>query len=311
MQLRILLLLVICNIGWSLHPLFSKWVLQDFNFAEAAILRYGSAALSYYIYCIFKKKETPAFALPKRKRDIPLLLLVGFGPFAFSPLLQLVGLTTSQSMDNAIVIAMEPLFTVLLAWVLLREALTALQMIAFGIALAGFLLVSGFSLSNGSPFEDMHFMGFFLMTMALWGESIYSVIGKLLGRKYEAIPIFGTGITVGVTFLLIYGLFSHSIPNLTHFSSAKSILAICWLGPIGTTLSYIIWMKLLRVTPVASVAITLFVQPVFGSLWGALFAGESFTLKQTCGAALILGGMLFQSVVEIRLSKQQPQISEN
>ena len=301
MKLRILFLLIFCNIGWSLHPLLSKWVLADFNFTETAILRYGSGALAYFIYSLFKRNDTPSFARPKSKSDLFLLLLVGLGPFTLSPLLQLVGLTNSQSIDNAIVIAMEPLFTVILAWILLREKLTSLQVLAFAVALIGFLMVSQFNLSKGSPFQDWHFMGFFLMLMALWGESIYSVIGKMLTKRYEPVSLYGTAITVGVSFLLLYGVCSHSIPNLTHFS-LKSFISVLYLGPIGTTFSYILWMKLLKVTPVASIAITLFVQPVFGSLWGTLFLNERFSVQQIIGAILILAAMLFQSLIEIRMN---------
>ena len=78
----------------------------------------------------------------------------------------------------------------------------------------------------------------------------------------------------------------------------KSILALMWLGPLGTALSYLFWMLVMRRAPVASLALTLFVQPVFGSVWGYVFLGERLSQVQAAGAVLIIGAMLAQTLVE-------------
>lgn len=280
--------------------MLSKFVLADFNPTETAILRYGSAALAYFIYSVSKKNSVPSFATPKNKIDGLLLFLVGAAPFAITPILQLQGLSTNQSIDNAVIIAMEPLFTVILAWIFLREFINRFQLLAFGAALIGFLLVSKFDWQAGSSFHDIQFLGFVLMLLSLWGEAIYSVTGKLLSQRYNPISLYGTAISVGISLLLIYGALHHSLPNLSHFTP-RSFVSILYLGPLGTTVSYILWMKLMKVTPVASIAITLFIQPVSGSIWGSVFLGERFSLQQIFGSALILLAVLGQTMIEMNM----------
>ena len=65
-----------------------------------------------------------------------------------------------------------------------------------------------------------------------------------------------------------------------------------------------LWMHLIKTTPVASLVITIFIQPVFGSLWGTIWLGERFDLKQTLGALLILAAIGAQSVLEVRAHKK-------
>ena len=82
---------------------------------------------------------------------------------------------------------------------------------------------------------------------------------------------------------------------MAHFSERitwTSGLALLWLGPFGTTLSYVFWMSALSKAPVASVALTLLVQPLFGALWGTLFLAEPFPLAKQLGGGLILAGLL-------------------
>lgn len=305
MKPKLFLFLALCNVIWSFHPLLGKIALDDFTPTGVAILRYGSAAVFYVLlsFLPLKKKKKFGYARPKNRLEAIYLFLLGACPFAISPILQLMGLNQSQSIDNAIVIAIEPLMTVVTVWIFLREGMTKSQALAFGVAMLGFFLVSKFDPTSRAPFADAHFMGFLLMLLSLVGESSYVVFGRILTKKHEPVSLFGTAILWGVLCLLIYGWGMGDLPDLTHFT-AKSALAILYLGPIGTTASYIFWMVLIKEAPVASLALTLFIQPVFGSLWGVLWRQESFDWIQRFGALMILAAIGYQSVLEVQASKK-------
>lgn len=284
--------------------MLGKWALEDFTPTGVAVLRYGGAAVAYLFTSFFYlRKKHRMFAVPRSKKEAVLFFLLGAAPFALSPILQMTGLSQTQSIDNAIVIAMEPLFTVILVWIFLREGMNLSQAIAFGVAMFGFLLVSKFDAAGSSPFENIQFMGSFLMLMALWGEATYVVCGRVLSRFHDPLSLFGSAIMIGVAILVSYAAVIGELPDLTKFTW-KSGLGLLYLGPLGTAFSYMLWMHLIKTTPVASLVITLFVQPVFGSLWGTIWLGESFDLKQTIGALLILGAIGAQSVLEVRAHKK-------
>ena len=301
MPLKTLIGLIVGNLIWSAHPAMAKIVLRDFTPAEAAWFRYTSALLAYVLVLLYLKIRRPLTAphfwiRAQSSRDLWLTIALGLLAFCVGPLLQMTGLSSSRATDNALIVAMEPLMSVFLAWLFLREKLNGPMVAAFGLALAGFSLIAGFSADTFHNGMDPHLFGNLIILLSLSGEAAYSVIGRKLIGRYQPIPIFGTALLVGVIGLTIAttvmggGFAVNSMSQLTW----KSALALLWLGPFGTAASYIYWMMALVNAPVATVALTLFIQPVFGSLWGYSFLGEHLTLLQGFGGVLILLAVLGQ-----------------
>lgn len=299
--MNVLVGLILCNMIWSAHPAMAKLVLADVSPAVTAWLRYSSAFLAYLIAIpvLRMKREGPAFLKPRTFRDGILILTVGFMAFCLAPLLQMTGLQSSRATDNALIVAMEPLMTVALARIVIGERLSRAHYVAFGLALSGFALLSG--IQNGVDFSghSSNFVGNLLMLTALIGEASYSVFSLKLLERYPPLGIFGSALGGGVG-ILTFSTFAIEGPRmfteLSHLSW-KSICGLIWLGPMGTAFAYFYWMSVLREASVATIALTLFIQPVLGALWGYAFLGESLTQAQAIGAILIIAGVMTQSVV--------------
>jgi drug/metabolite transporter (DMT)-like permease len=306
---RTLSALILCNIIWSAHPAMGKFLLLGFSPAQGAWLRYASALLSYLAaIAIFRlvPRTRPAFPqpflVPQNARTAAYLLLLGFSAFCFSPILQMTGLASSRATDNALIVAMEPLMTVALAWLILRERPSRINFIAFGVALAGFALLTGLTPAVLTQGLDAHFLGNLLLLLSLIGEAMYSTLGRKLISDHPPAAVFGSALVLGV--LCLTGLTASlseipSVDQVLHMPW-QSAVALAWLGPFGTALSYLFWMTALKKVPVASLALTLFIQPVLGPVWGALFLGERLTPIQAGGSVLILIAVFGQTWAEIR-----------
>jgi drug/metabolite transporter (DMT)-like permease len=301
MKRSALVLLILCNLAWTLNPMMGKALLQTYSGLQVAWIRYAGGFLSYVlavgIILLFnrKKRWSDFFLIPSGLRTWLELFAIGIGPFVYSPILQFIGLETAQAMDNSILIATEPLIAVVLAWGVLGEKMNRDHWISMGIALTGFLLFSGllggFSLS----------IGMLLLLFAQLGEAAYSVFGRKLVQIYAPTAVLGTALTFGALVLtMIVAAFDH-IPSLANASSSQ-IGAALWLGPIGSTLTYLIWAMIARTVTVPSMVITLFIQPVVGAFLGFLILGESLTIERFMGATLILAGIAFLCYREIRRS---------
>lgn len=306
MRLKTLLGLILGNLIWSAHPLLGKFVLEDFTPVQGAWLRYTSALIAFVAFrAALPKLRAESFFFPKSKREWLLIAAIGGFAFCFSPLLQLTGLSTSTATDNALIIAMEPLMTIFLAWLILREKLTRSIIMTILIALMGFSLLTGLTL-KGLTLSPSHFWGDVILLISLSGEAYYSIGGRKLLEKHSPTAIFGLAIFMGVTALTVAaatlaGETPVSILQAAiHQMTWKSGFAIAYLGPLGTAASYVYWMYALKEAPVASVALTLFVQPVFGSLWGYLFLGERLGFGQTVGGILILIAVFAQTLEALR-----------
>jgi len=295
-SIKALLGLILCNVVWSANPAMAKIVLRDFVPAHAALLRYSSALLGYLLAILVLsrvKTSLTFFALPKKGRDWLFLFGLGFFAFCFSPFLQLTGLNASRATDSALVTALEPLATVFLAWIFLGENLKRTHVFAFLTALAGFALLSGVSLT---PFLDSHFIGNIIILISLVGEASYSIFGKKLVRSFAPLAVFGSGLTIGVVLLAVVTFLKAGFLTLDNFNTSN-LLALLFLGPLGTTASYIFWMIVLKNAPVASIALTLFVQPIMGAVWGNVFLGERLTGLQSFGGVIILMAVFSQSLL--------------
>jgi drug/metabolite transporter (DMT)-like permease len=305
-RLGTLLGLVACNLVWAAHPTMGKLVLADFPPVYAAWLRYSSALAAYMIAVAALRRARPAlrpalarpFAAPAGT-GLALVALMGFLTFCFSPLLQLSGLEASQATDNALIIAIEPLMTVMCAWVFVGEAISLAHAAAFAVALGGFALLTGVSGGGFSGGFDPHMAGNLVMLISLVGEASYSTIGrKLLGRGLPAMGIFGTSLFAGAAFLSLATL-GYALTTRTPFGhfTAASVLGILWLGPLGTSATYLFWALALREATIASLSLTLFIQPVFGSILGHFLLGDHLSGVQAAGGALILAAVAAQTVV--------------
>jgi drug/metabolite transporter (DMT)-like permease len=301
MPFNVLAGLILCNLIWSAHPAMAKLVLADVSPALTAWLRYASALIAYLIAIPFTRKRGwgPSFFRPRNLRDGVLVIAVGFMAFCFAPLLQMTGLQSSRATDNALIVAMEPLMTVALARLFIGEKLSQVHTIAFSLALTGFALLSGIHSGGFSAGGSAGLVGNLLMLTALIGEASYSVLSLKLLDRFEPMGLFGTALVAGVGLLTLsaYAIDGpHLFFEISHLSW-KGVSGLIWLGPMGTAFAYFYWMSVLREASVASIALTLFIQPVLGAVWGYAFLSENLSGAQTIGAILIISGVMTQSVV--------------
>jgi drug/metabolite transporter (DMT)-like permease len=223
--------------------------------------------------------------------------------FCIGPFLQFTGLSMAQSVDNALMVALEPLVTVLLAWVILGERLKLKDWISLCFGLFGFLLLSkALVFGNGNqPYSGVMgglSLGYILLFLSLTGEGVYSSLGRKLSFDYPATAIFGNLLLIGTCAMTVV----IAIRGFHVFEgwSPKSIFAILWLGPVSTLGGYLLWMLILSKKEIAGMVVTLFIQPLVGALIGVFYLGETISLLQIFGALLIMSGVLVEAFFDFK-----------
>lgn len=294
MRPLVLITLIAFNAIWSAHPAMSKLAMRSVSPAHAAWWRYSLALAAYLLLVpilrVTRGKQSwgPAFGIPsgRHARDRAWIFLLGFLTFCVSPLLTFFGLAASRATDNALIIAIEPLFVVLLARLLLGERLRERDALSLPLAVAGFFLLSGGSGLAGTGW-DPRFWGNVLMAVSLVGEASFSVLGRYLTRRHAPLGIFGTALAFGCLLLTAAVISLEGVPD-PRALSGQAWLGLLWLGPLGTTAGYLAWMVALAEAPVAAISVTLFFQPLMGTVWGVVFLDERLELMQWVGAVAIL-----------------------
>jgi len=85
-------------------------------------------------------------------------------------MLQMAGLESSMATDNSLIVALEPLMTVILACLLLGRGLREL-ISGIRVALVGFALLTGINPQFVSQGLSPHHLGNLLMLLSLLGEA--------------------------------------------------------------------------------------------------------------------------------------------
>jgi drug/metabolite transporter (DMT)-like permease len=299
MPLLLWIQLIACNVIWAMNPALGKVLIQEIGPAGAAWIRYFGALAAYLLvavlYPLFLGKKGrwagTIFLKTSAFKDFGTIFLIGCSTFFFSPLTQMLGLSHSTALNNSLLVALEPVFTVLFSWLLLKERLTRVQVGAFLVAFMGFVLLSRMlseELSFGASVGDL------ALAISTAGEGLYAVLAKKLLDRHRPSAVFGTALALGVLLLTAVVFSFTGIPALGHLSF-RGLFAAFWIGPIGTTATYFFWLWVLQKgVAIGDMALTLFVQPVVGALLGYFVLKESMTVFQAFGGALILLAVVAQ-----------------
>jgi drug/metabolite transporter (DMT)-like permease len=212
-----------------------------------------------------------------------------YGMFAYSGFVYAPAAHASVLLPGSL-----PLWTTLLAVVILHERLTRVRLISLVLIVGGDLLVGGASLLRAFD-GGVVWKGDVLFMIAAFSWSMYSV----LVRKNALEPVRATiAITVfaALTFVPVYGLLiaTRAIPSNFLAAPAGDILfQMIFQGCGSVVISGITFTKMIQYFgPVRSTMFTAIV-PGSSALGAVYFLGEPLTWNLWAGLALVTCGILF------------------
>ena len=290
-----LFLLLAANLFWAINPTAGKVLIAQTDPLTTAWLRYAGAALALAVAWPWLRKAGGAqVRQPMPLRDKVIVGVIGATTCFLAPLCQMSGLGASTAVSNSILMTTEPLFTLLLAWLLLRGRLSRQESYMMAVAAVGALVLSGIFSSSGLSDIPRALRqwscGDLLILAAIFCEACYSVLPKMLTGSYPGPRIYAPAVATGFVLLSVTALL-HGGPHLVWFS-ARGWLAFLWLGPFGTTVTYLFWLHLVQKgIPLPALAATLYFQPVIGAASGMLILHEPLRFNQMLGGLLILAAV--------------------
>ena len=176
-----------------------------------------------------------------------------------------------------------------------KEQLSALQWMAFIVAVAGFVYL----MLPSAAVPSVLAATLMAISGVAWG--IYSIRGKTCVSPLRATGFNFIRSLVAIPLLLIIGMvYLKSMPLST--ISIEGILLACASGAIASGMGYSVWymaMPLLKSTQAAVVQLCV---PVLAAILGVVFLSEQLTLPFILASAVILGAVLV-----FILNKKTPQ----
>jgi probable blue pigment (indigoidine) exporter len=186
----------------------------------------------------------------------------------------------------ASVMALAPLALAGFAWLLVGERMTRRLLLGAVAGIVGVLLLVGGASGGLDP------LGLAASMSALLLSSAGAVLAKRWSDGTPLVAMTAWQLVLGgLALALAAGLVEGAPPALT----AGSGLGFAFTSLVATALAYLCWFGGLARLRAATVGVVGLLNPVTGVMLGALVAGESLTLLQAGGIALVLGGILSAS----------------
>jgi drug/metabolite transporter (DMT)-like permease len=273
---------------------------------DIAILRYAVAAPGF-AFILWRARGLPGIT----RRDAIRVAVAGVLVVVGYHLFLNFGTRHTTSGVAALVVALAPGITVVLAVALGLDRIRVRHVVGLALAFAGVVVVVALGSGQSLSFESAQ--GPLLVLGAPISFALYNVILKPLLARYDLLALTAASSLVGTIGLL----------PLVRSSTVNSVASpevaglVLYLGVLATLLGYIAWNAGLRgLGPTRAVTYAYGIPPL-AVLFGAILLDEAITAWLVLGAALVVGGIVLAqrgfpswSSVSVRRWRSAPSRSE-
>ena len=188
----------------------------------------------------------------------------------------------------ALLIATEPMFILVLAWLMGRQKISRMSALGLALGVAGVAVLTGAELTRGSSLLGL--MAVLLGSLS-WSAGV--VVSPRLKLPSDALARTAVPLVCGAVMLLIAAGLTGELQATNWASiSLRSLLGLGYLITFGSIVAFTAYTWLLQQCPPALVATHTYANPVVAVLLGWLLAGEPLTMRLALASVAILGAIV-------------------
>ena len=278
--------LTVASLGWASAYIAGKVALAELTPLTVAAFRFAVAAL---VLVPFGARAVPWREV--RRVAVPLTVLIVCGSVLY-PWVFLLALSRTTATNTSLLIALNPVFTILLA-PLIGEHLTKHRVAVVALALLGAATVitkgdvrhlTALSLNGGD-------------LLAVTAAAIWSVF-NLASRHVVArlTPAFTNSLVYVVGGVALFGLAVPEHPWAQLRAASASALGGVVIMALGSSvLSGQFFLMGVRALGVSRTVVFIYLMPVLTAVLSTLLLGEHFELAQAIGGAAVLAGVYWST----------------
>jgi len=250
-----------------------------------AVLRFGQGSLVLFVGLVAFRRDL----LRIDRRDLPYLALLGITFFTIFPVTFNVGMRYVDASRAALLLATMPLWTVVLARLVVRERLTPRQIAGVLLSIAGvaIVMIDRRAITNGTSYSARGDL--LLIATALCG-AIYNVLAKRMLARYKGITVTFYAMTIGTLFLVPASIVERP-PGLASLS-AETLALVVFVGVFGGALGFSLWTSALSRLSPTKVSVYINLNPIAATLLGATILHERLSFFFAVGFAAVVAGVM-------------------
>jgi chloramphenicol-sensitive protein RarD len=279
---------------WGLFPIYWKW-LHHVPAIELIGHRIGWSFILLMIV-IFASKQWTKFRSTLTRRVLGVYLIAGI-LLSFNWLIYIYGVNSEHVVETSLGYFINPLFSVLLGMIFLKERLRALQWLPIGLAALGVIYLTW---TYGS-----------LPWIALSLAFTFGFYG-LVKKKSPLGSLYGLTLETGLVFIpaLGYLIYVESIGQgaFGHTGVVSDLLMIG--AGVVTTIPLLMFASAAKRIPLTMVGIMQYIAPTIQFLIGVLIYKEPFTTTSLIGFSMVWIALIVFWVEGVSARRAQKRIVE-
>ena len=285
---RSVLLVVAAAVMWGTYGSFVTAVsARGMSGNVIVFLRFLATCIPVFLYLFLTDREK----LRVKPADLPLFLANGLASILFFTACYTAAIRETKIAVAAALLYTAPAMVMLLSAALFRERLTARKCLCVVLAVAGCALVSG--LGRGEA--GLTVRGLLLGLGSALGYSLYSIFSRLIQeRGYSALTnvLYTFSVATAAFFVLI--VMDGTVREVTALPGAAGLALLCGLVTgLGEYLAYTTGLEHMEPSRAAQLAT---VEPVSAALLGAALFGQTLSLTEIAGVALVVAAVVGMNV---------------
>ncbi len=278
---------LIAMIIWGGSYVWSTQVFQFLKPGTTILLRLIlSSTLLFAVMLLLKKTERI------ERGDVRLFFIAAF----FEPFLYFIGesyglLRVSPTICSAIV-ATIPLFAPIAAFFMLKERISAMNIVGLVVSFLGVLLM----LFNKNLELTASVSGLLFIFMAVVVAVFYSVALKKLADKYNALTVVGTVNAIGILYFIPFVLAFEMSSLGSLLPVSNYIVPLLLLAVLASSISYVLYTYSVSQLGVARSNVYTNTIPIFTAIFSYFLIHEEITWMKMAGIAVVILGLVLSQL---------------
>lgn len=277
-------ILIVAMAVWGLNVSVVKVLTEVLDPIVVAAVRMLVAVIAISLILFWKRAGVTG---PTSRQMLGLVLCAVLMVYA-NQILFVEGLLRTTATNGALIMALSPLFSALLAAVAFRERLTPGRIVGVMLGFGG---VAAVVLSHPGAGLSRAGVGDLLLVAAVLSFATGGTIVQRMANHLSTLTISWAIYAIGALLLTVHaGLWTTSQTSATVMPDAWQWALILFSGVFATALANVIWNHAIGRIGVARTSVFLYLVPVFGILFAALLLGERLTPWHLVGFLAVVAG---------------------
>lgn len=291
-------LLIICNLIWASQFVLAKLVQDQMGPVFATALPMAIATL-FLMPLVRREQLRTGRPSAVKPGDVAGFLVLGIIGQVLAQLGITWGVRYAPASNAALLSLTLPIITALLAHTLLREHMTRVRWISFGLAVVGVMQCSGVDWTELHFSGGINAAGNLLIMLGVSGSAFYNVYSKKLLERYTPLEVLLYSYYAVLVCLLPLTVLiePESYGHMLAFG-VKTWMGVLLLAMLQYFLSMVLFLRLLVRLDATQAGLSNYLIPVLGVVIAAWVLGETLTPRMIVGAFVVLVSTLLVTVFE-------------